>query len=49
MALKRRTKEDTKLLTVRHQKERDELEKNMTIKRDMKKESLNKKILEHER
>ncbi|XP_076062856.1 peptidase hillarin [Oratosquilla oratoria] len=49
MALKKRSKEDAKVLTVKHQKEKDELEKNMTIKRDMKKESLTRKLLETER
>ena len=34
---------------MKHQKERDELEKNMTLKRDMKKENLTRKMLEHER
>lgn len=49
VAFKKRSREDTKVLTVRHQKEREELEKNMTIKRDIKKESLTRKMLEHER
>ncbi|KAB7505921.1 hypothetical protein Anas_01128 [Armadillidium nasatum] len=49
MAIKRRNKEEAKVLTVKHQKERDELEKNMTIRRDQKKESLTRKLLEHER
>lgn len=33
----------------RHQKEREDLEKNMTIKLDRKKESLTRKLLEQER
>ncbi|XP_076307028.1 hillarin-like [Tachypleus tridentatus] len=41
--------EDEKVLTVRHQQERNNLEKNMTIKLDKKKESLTKKLLEQER
>lgn len=49
LATKKRTREESKVLTVRHQKEREELEKNMTIKRDMKKENLTRKMLEHER
>ncbi|KAK8738384.1 hypothetical protein OTU49_003839 [Cherax quadricarinatus] len=49
LATKKRSREESKVLTVRHQKERDELEKNMTMKRDMKKENLTRKMLEHER
>ncbi|XP_076355928.1 hillarin-like [Tachypleus tridentatus] len=41
--------DEEKVLTVRHQKERKNLEKNMTLKLDKKKESLTKKLLEQER
>ncbi|ROT79708.1 hypothetical protein C7M84_001572 [Penaeus vannamei] len=47
--MKKRSREESKVLTVRHQKDRDELEKHMTIKREAKKENLTRKMLEHER
>lgn len=46
---KRISNDEEKALTIRHQKERDDLEKNMTIKLDRKKESLTRKLLEQER
>ncbi|XP_022192316.1 hillarin [Nilaparvata lugens] len=46
---KRKRPEDTKVLTMRLQQERIDLEKNMTMRRDKKKDSLIKKLLEHER
>ena len=46
---KRRNKDDVKVLTVKHLKEKEEFEKNMTIKREKKKESMTRKLLEHER
>lgn len=49
MIAKRKRPEDTKVLTLRLQQERDDLEKNMTLRRERKKESLTKKLLEHER
>jgi len=41
--------DEEKALTLRHQKEKEDLEKNMTIKLDRKKESLTRKLLEQER
>jgi len=49
LAIKKRNKEEAKLLTVKHNREKDELEKNMTIKRNKTKEGLTRKMLEHER
>ena len=49
LAIKKRNKEEAKLLTVKHNREKDELEKNMTIKRNKSKEGLTRKMLEHER
>ena len=49
LAAKRKKPEDTKVLTIRLQQERDDLEKNITIRRDKKKESVTRKLLEHER
>lgn len=46
---KRRPSEEIGALTLRHQQERADLEKNMTLRRDKKKESLTRKMLEHER
>ena len=46
---KRISNDEEKALTLRHQKEKDDLEKNMTVKLDRKKESLTKKLLEQER
>ncbi|CAG0888528.1 unnamed protein product [Darwinula stevensoni] len=49
MAAKKRKPEEQRVLTLRHQNERDDLERNMTLKSSKKKESLTKKLLEHER
>ncbi|XP_073990879.1 peptidase hillarin isoform X1 [Rhodnius prolixus] len=49
MTAKKKRSEDTKVLTLRLQQERDDLEKNMTLRRERKKESLTRKLLEHER
>jgi len=49
LATKKRSREDAKVLTVRHNREKEELEKNMTLKRDQTKEGLKRKMLEHER
>lgn len=46
---KRRPESELGALTLRHQQERADLEKNMTLRRDKKKESLTRKMLEHER
>ncbi|XP_013137303.1 PREDICTED: kyphoscoliosis peptidase [Papilio polytes] len=46
---KRRPDSEIGALTLRHQQERLDLEKNMTLRRDKKKESLTRKMLEHER
>ncbi|XP_040568871.1 hillarin [Lepeophtheirus salmonis] len=46
---RKKNKEDHKLLTVRHMKEKAEFEKHMTIKREKKKESVARKLLEQER
>ncbi|XP_029345684.1 hillarin [Acyrthosiphon pisum] len=46
---KRKRPDEQKVLTIKLQQERDNLEKNMTLRRDKKKESLTKKLLEHER
>lgn len=46
---KRRPESEIGALTLRHQQERADLEKNMTLRRDKKKESLTRKMLEHER
>ncbi|CAH2984739.1 unnamed protein product [Chilo suppressalis] len=46
---KRRPDAEIGALTLRHQQERADLEKNMTLRRDKKKESLTRKMLEHER
>ncbi|CAH2235340.1 jg5909 [Pararge aegeria aegeria] len=46
---KRRPESELGALTLRHQQERLDLEKNMTLRRDKKKESLTRKMLEHER
>eukprot|EP00102_Acyrthosiphon_pisum_P023325 XP_016660535.1 PREDICTED: uncharacterized protein LOC100159930 [Acyrthosiphon pisum] len=45
---KRKRPDEQKVLTIKLQQERDNLEKNMTLRRDKKKESLTKKLLEHE-
>ena len=46
---KARNKEDQKVLTLKYAKEKDKFEKNMTLKREKKKESVTKRLLEHER
>lgn len=46
---KRISNDEEKALTLRHQKEKEDLEKNMTVKLDRKKESLTRKLLEQER
>lgn len=49
MGKKRGNSEDVKLLTIKHNKEKDEVKKNLTIKREKKKESIQRKLLEQER
>ena len=49
MGKKRGNSEDLKLLTIKHNKEKDEVKKNLTIKREKKKESVQRKLLEQER
>lgn len=49
LQMKRKRPDEQKVLTIKLQQERDNLEKNMTLRRDKKKESLTKKLLEHER
>lgn len=49
MQVKRKKPEEQNVLTLRHQQEREDLEKNMTLRRDKKKESITRKMLEHER
>lgn len=46
---KKISNDEERALTLRHQKDKDDLKKNMTIKLDRKKESLTKKLLEQER
>ena len=41
--------EDLRVLTIKHNKEKDEVKKNLTIKREKKKESVQRKLLEQER
>lgn len=45
----KRKRDEQNVLTLRHQQEKDDLEKNMTLRRDKKKESISRKMLEHER
>ncbi len=49
MGKKRGNSEDVKLLTIKHNKEKDEVKKNLTIKREKKKELAQRKLLEQER
>merc|ERR1712223_834206 len=49
MGKKRANSEDLRVLTIKHNKEKDEVKKNLTIKREKKKESVQRKLLEHER
>ena len=48
MSVKKKS-EDSKVLTVKMNQEKQSLERNMTVRRDKKKENLTKKLLEHER
>ena len=49
LQMKGKSKEDQKVLTLKYAKEKDMFEKNMTLKRERKKESVTKKLLEQER
>lgn len=49
MTTSRRSRDDQSVLTMRHQQQKDDLEKNMTLRKTKKKESLSRKILENER
>lgn len=49
MATSRRTRDEINQLTLRHQQQKDDLEKNMTLRKNKKKESLTRKMLESER
>ena len=46
---KRKTSEDVKVLTIKHNKEKEEAKKNLTIKREKKKDTVSRKLLEQER
>lgn len=46
---KRKNSDDVKILTIKHNKEKEEAKKNLTIKREKKKESVSRKLLEQER
>lgn len=45
----RRSHDDHTVLTMRHEKQKEDLEKNMTLRKTKKKESLTRKMLENER
>ena len=45
----RRRNDEQRVLTLKLHQEREDLEKNMTLRRDKRKESLTRKLLEHER
>ena len=49
LSRKSKSKTDFKVLTLKHTKEKEDFEKNMTIKREKKKEHVTKKLLEQER
>lgn len=49
MGKKKGNNDELKVLTIKHNKEKDEVKKNMTIKREKKKESVQRKLLEQER
>jgi len=49
MGKKKGNHEDVKLLTIKHNKEKDDIKKNLTIKREKKKDSVQRKLLEQER
>ena len=46
---KRKSSEDVKVLTIKHNKEKEDAKKNLTIKREKKKDNVSRKLLEHER
>lgn len=49
LATSKRSREDQNILTLKHEQQKEDLEKNMTLRRSKKKESITRKILEHER
>lgn len=49
LATTRRSREDHTVLTMKHEQQKEDLEKNMTLRRIKKKESVTRKMLEHER
>lgn len=49
MSTTRRNRDDLNVLTLRHEKQKEDLEKNMTLRKTKKKESMTRKMLEHER
>lgn len=49
LATSKRNREEHSLLTLRHEQQKEDLEKNMTLRRSKKKESITRKMLEHER
>jgi len=49
MGKKRGNSEDLRVLTIKHNKEKEDVKKNLTIKREKKKESVQRKLLEQER
>ena len=46
---KRKSSEDVKVLTIKHNKEKEEARKNLTMKREKKKDTVSRKLLEQER
>ena len=46
---KRKSSEDVKVLTIKHNKEKEEAKKNLTMKREKKKDTVSRKLLEQER
>ncbi|KAH8301446.1 hypothetical protein KR059_003368 [Drosophila kikkawai] len=49
LATSRRSRDEANILTLRHEQQKEDLEKNMTLRRSKKKESITRKMLEHER
>lgn len=49
MQVKRKRPEEASALSLRLQRDREDLEKNMTLRRDKKQETLTRRMLEHER
>jgi len=49
LATSRRSRDEANILPMRHEQQKEDLEKNMTLRRSKKKESITRKMLEHER